>query len=646
MSVRHPPFALALTTMLVVGASARGQLPNQPRSSGTPPAPPANSTPPAAIVRPPLAPPPSPYPTDSAAPTFPWRGPSSATPRIETPAPPTEPSDYNLLQLEELAQSISPNLREAAAKVESNRGTALQVGLYPNPTVNWGSPQWTGSQSQYYQFLTQEIVVAGKLRLNRSAAVRAVEQAELAFVRARFDLLTAVRTEFYNALASQRKVEILKSLVEITTKSRDSSVKLREGGEGTQADVLLLEIELERAEVALQNAEALLAAAKRRLAAALGEPTLPIRTVVGDLATALPDYEFEFLREGILAENALVSIAQIEVIRNQTLLRRARREPIPNPIFLGGYQYQVEAPGQHQGLFQITLPVPVWNRNQGNIRAARANIANSAEALLRLQNDLSNQAADALGRFIAFSQLTEKYEDDILPRADQTQSLAQQGYQQGQFDFLRLLASQRTLIDANLGYIAAQEGRWTAAAEIGGLLQQEEFPPPVAGDQRPPKLPPLPTGELPAAPPGPKPKAKAPAKPSAKAPEISGATAAVKNEATASRPPVSSTDRSSTTASKAVPRTQDAGATPAVSDVKSASPPAVPAQNVANAAIAVKTDASNNAVTSPGAPTPSDAAAKGASSPVAVPAITEPVSRPLFRKMSARLTQVGPSLRK
>lgn len=406
--------------------------------------------------------------------------PFAPLPGADADAMASAPRDFELLSLERLAQEISPNLREAVAAIESARGQAVQAGLYPNPIANWGSPQWTGSISQYYQFLSQEVVTARKLRLNRDVANRAVEQAEYQFVRTRFDLLTAVRAAFYQALADQRRVEIVRGLVEISRKSQESAVKLQAGGEGTRADVLLLDIELERARVALQNAQAYLDAAKRSLAAAVGDPRLAIAAVRGDLLDRLPDFEYELVRAGILDQNALVAIAQIEVARSQAVLRRARVEPIPNLFFQGGYQYQVEQPGRNQGLFQVSIPIPVFNRNQGNIRSARAAISRSAEALERLKNELSQQAADALGRYLAARQLVERFETQILPKARETQELAQRGYQQGQFDFLRLLASQRTLVEANLGYIDAQENRWTAAAEIASLLQLEEFPPPGA----------------------------------------------------------------------------------------------------------------------------------------------------------------------
>ncbi len=68
------------------------------------------------------------------------------------------------------------------------------------------------------------------------------------------------------------------------------------------------------------------------------------------------------------------------------------------------------------------------------------------------------------------------YQEKILPKAQEVFRVNRSLFEQGQTDFLRLLQAQRTLIEEDLGYIEAQEARWTAAAEIAGLLQVEQFP--------------------------------------------------------------------------------------------------------------------------------------------------------------------------
>ena len=133
-------------------------------------------------------------------------------------------------------------------------------------------------------------------------------------------------------------------------------------------------------------------------------------------------------------------------------------------------------PVNDQGYGQLTTSIPLWNRNQGGIRAARAEIAQATAALQRTENELSQQTAQALGQYMAASQRAEIYEKQILPKARDVYRVNTSLFEQGQTDFLRLLQAQRTLIEADLGYVEAQEQRWTAAAEVAGLLQSEQFP--------------------------------------------------------------------------------------------------------------------------------------------------------------------------
>jgi cobalt-zinc-cadmium efflux system outer membrane protein len=343
--------------------------------------------------------------------------------------------------------------------------------------LNASSPQLAGSDSQWNGFVTQEFVTRGKLRISRAAAVRAVQQAELQHVRRRFDVLTNVRSQFYAALIAQERVVVLRNLVTIANSSRDSAAKLEEVGEGTRTDTLLLRIEVERSVLALENGETLLRASYQQLAATVGLPELLITSVTADVAAPLPDFEYEALRQGVVTQNALAQVAQLEISRSRILLQRAIVEPFPNVVAMGGYQRQInDAPVLNQGLFQVTLPVPLWNRNQGNIAAAQANVTAAAQQYGRVQNELSLRAAQSLADYRAAVQRVERYEKEILPHARELLRITQQGYAAGQFDFLRMLAAQRTLLETNLTYVNAQETRWLAAAQLAGLLQSEQFP--------------------------------------------------------------------------------------------------------------------------------------------------------------------------
>jgi outer membrane protein, heavy metal efflux system len=376
------------------------------------------------------------------------------------------------------ALANSPVIRAAQARVVAARGRAYQASRYPNPTFGTASPQLAGNQSQYNAYVVQDLVTKGKIRLDTAAAERAAGEAELALVRAKFDVLTTVRQRFYTALAMQRRVQILESMVQVARTSHDVSERLFKAEIGARGDVLLLEIELAKAEADLKNAGTLAETSRRQLAAATGLFELVIARVAGDLTQDLPDYDVIAVQQGVVERNALVPRAQVGIARTQFMLRRAEVEPFPNINMMGGWQNQ--QPGavapESQGLYQIQMVVPLWNRNRGNIRAAQAEVGAAVAQLTEVRNGLANQTAAALGRYLVARQLTKRYENEILPSADELQKISARLYQEGQIEFLKYLASQRALLDANLSYIDSQEARWTAAADVAGLLQSEQFP--------------------------------------------------------------------------------------------------------------------------------------------------------------------------
>jgi cobalt-zinc-cadmium efflux system outer membrane protein len=389
-----------------------------------------------------------------------------------------EPAEEPKLRLDDfvsLAEANSPTLTSASASIAAAQGIALQEGLYPNPRLDLFSPQLNGDESQYAGQLTQEFVTKGKLKLQRQAALRDVSKAHLAYLRARFDLVTEVRRRFYTVLAGQWRVEVLTGLVGVLQKSRDIADRTHKSGFGTRTDVVLLEIELQNAEVNLQNARTQLHGERRQLAAAIGQPEMLVGDVAGDLMAVLPGiFTTEASVASVTQHTNVLSAAQ-EIERSQIRLKRACVEPYPNVSFSAGLMLQASEPYQ-MGMFGVSLPIPVWNRNQGNIAAAHAEVGKAMAGFSVTQNELTKDLAGALARYRAAQQLVDRYEQRILPAAEEARKIIEAGYDQGEFDFLRVLQAQRTLVETNLGYVKAQEDRWSAAAEVANLLQLEQFP--------------------------------------------------------------------------------------------------------------------------------------------------------------------------
>ncbi|MBY0456119.1 MAG: TolC family protein, partial [Gemmataceae bacterium] len=299
--------------------------------------------------------------------------PRPAGEKAATPVPP----EVTLPDLINLTVERNPRLAQVGWAVETARGRAIQAGLYPNPTVSvtgdeLGDRQgpggiWTAPLVQ------QEIVTGNKLGLSKAAALKEVDQAALRVVSERYALFTNVRQNYWEVVTLQKRAEVLGQLIGLADKSVENANKLLKAKEGSELDVVQLEVDLERYKAELDSTNRALPAAFRRLAASVGVDDLPDMKVVGDLEIPLPDYELVRLRAYVLGIHPDLRAAQIGVERAQLVLKRATVEPIPNVTVGTGYVRQNQNKS-NDWTISASVPVPLWNRNQGNIFAAKAQV--------------------------------------------------------------------------------------------------------------------------------------------------------------------------------------------------------------------------------------------------------------------------------
>lgn len=407
---------------------------------------------------------------------------------VPPPTPPQPPSassqqpqaavgNWTLDQITRLAMENSPVMRRAQARVEAARGVAWQAGIWNNPRWDTNNPEvlGLGRQNLYNAGFQMEIPMAGKKRLDRSAAEQLIREATFTAMSDRYDVLQAVRQQFYAVVAQERRVEALTDLVRIATGARDTAQRKYELDLVAETDVLLLLMEMQQAQVELQQAQTLLISKRRQLAAAVGLPDLPVGDVQGDLTSPVPRFDDGLVRHFVGNQNADVLNARAEATRQRILLKRAEVEPYPN-VYTGPAAQWGAVQGANQFWYNFQFNIPVWDRNQGNIRAAKANNRDAAANIRVVQNKLLFQAADALGRHRAAVEVAERIRQGILPTAQEYQRRVQTGYANAIYSVIQLFQAQRALFEANLRYIDALENVWSTAAELSNLLQLERFP--------------------------------------------------------------------------------------------------------------------------------------------------------------------------
>ncbi len=411
------------------------------------------------------------------------QAPPARVPLNARPAPPAAPAALGLDDLVRLALGSNPTLAQAGLAVDAARGRATQAGLYPNPMLmvmgdELGSRQGPGGFITA-PFVRQEIVTANKLGLSRAAGARQVDQARLAVVRQHFVLLTAVRQGYFEVLAARRRVEVLAELARVAGASYDATRKLLESRQAARLDLLQVQVERDRVRADLDAALREQAAAWRRLVAVVGVPELPEAPLAGALDAPLPDYDYDRARAFLTESHPEVQSARVGVERARLVARRARVEPVPNVTFGAGYLRDNKG-REDDWMFQVGVPVPLWDRNQGNVRAAEAEVGRAAQEVARVQNDLAGRLATAFGQYAAARERVERYRASVLPASREAYQIALNAFRAGQIGYLPVLQAQRAVQEANLEYVRNLADAWRFASEIAGLLLEECWPAPGA----------------------------------------------------------------------------------------------------------------------------------------------------------------------
>jgi cobalt-zinc-cadmium efflux system outer membrane protein len=365
----------------------------------------------------------------------------------------------------------NPTLVQAMAQVRAAEGQWLQAGLRPNPIVGYQASEVGngGASGQQGAFLSQEFVRKQKLEWARAAGSGAVAKAQRDFAAQRLRVLNDVRSEYFNVLVAQRAIELTEELASITRRALEATEALFRNEQVAYVEVLQVTIEVDSADIGVANARNRYAAAWRRLAAVVGLPDISPTALQGDLAPPVESLRWEPSVDRLLAQSPELAAARASAARARAVLERARVEPLPNLDVQLGLQYDNDS--QYTiGNVQIGVPVPILNRNQGNVQTAFADLRSAQAEIGRVELSLRSRLATAFEIYANARNQVDKYERDILPHARTVLDAIAKGYQQQQFSFLSLLTAQRTFTQASLAHLQAVQQMGTSRVAIEGLL--------------------------------------------------------------------------------------------------------------------------------------------------------------------------------
>lgn len=376
-----------------------------------------------------------------------------------------------LESVESMALRSHPAIAEARSRVESTRGQYVQAGLPFNPIFQYQSEE-VGNQDStglHSVALSQQFVTANKLGIAQQVQVREIEKQQAQMRLVELQVLTRTRAAFAAAIVAQRRVELTRQLVDLAEKSVESVVDLFDAEEVSKVAVLQARVEAEQARITAENAQTQLDANLRSLAAAAGLQSLPAGPLSGDISDNLTDAPWELLLAEITAASPELSRAGSELERAKWSLQLACAQVTPNVTGTLGVGVDTSSDDTF-AVIGVSVPLPIRDRNQGNIRSARADIAAASAAIENTRLSLEGRLAEAVGRYRVASQRFERLQQSVIPTSEETFELSLEAFRLGEIDYLQLLTAQRTLFNTRLSILDAAAQAKQAAAEIEGLL--------------------------------------------------------------------------------------------------------------------------------------------------------------------------------
>ncbi|HEY9684296.1 MAG TPA: TolC family protein [Oculatellaceae cyanobacterium] len=394
----------------------------------------------------------------------------------------------SLPDLQKFASQSNPTLLQANAAIEAARGRAKQAGLPPNPVFGFEGAEWAfrgwNQKAEYFGFFEQTVPLGGKLKKARQIYVQEAKQAEIEALAQKFRIENSVRIAFYEALGAQQQVDINTELLGIAQTATSTTSELFNVGQADKPDFLQAEIELEEVKHDLVVAQNTLNQNLKELAAVVNRPLPASIRLIGDLDTRIPEFDETAKLNEILNQSPQIRAAEVQVARAKAVLARAKVEPYPDMFLRSGFGYSSEfldtgGSSQSSGSprrtgaemnMQVGLSLPLWNRNQGGIATAKAELAFAQNEYNRLRLGLGMRFAQTRNSYANSIDKVRRYKAVILPKAEEAYRMYFEKYKTMSAAYPQVIISQRTLFQARRQYIMALVDLRQTATQLEGFL--------------------------------------------------------------------------------------------------------------------------------------------------------------------------------
>lgn len=398
----------------------------------------------------------------SQAPIASGQAPQAAATAASTP--------LSLARAIEFALEGNPEVAAAMRQLEATEGQVLQGSARPNPELAYSLEK---TRTQSWQ-LNLPVELGGKRAARTKAAEKSREQAQAQLIELKATVRANVAAAYFDVLTARERLALATDSTALAKSSTDTVAKRVAAGkvspvEETKARVAEAGIRVELAQAASEQRNAL-----SRLFALMGRTDVPYTVLEGTAETLPPVPNLADL-QALISSSPAVVLARIEVDRRKALTDLEQSKRVPDVKVSVGMQRSNETQ-RNVLLFGVSVPLPVFDRNQGNLLEALKLEDKARDELQGATVRLHSEVAQARERLTTITAEVQSLQQDVLPGAKSAYDAAAIGFENGKFNFLEVLDAQRTYFTAKSQYLKALGEAHRAAADIDRLLGASMVP--------------------------------------------------------------------------------------------------------------------------------------------------------------------------
>lgn len=375
-------------------------------------------------------------------------------------------ADDTGLTLEKAVETaLSNNGELAAARTEMGLREAakLRAGQWPNPEIELEGAFADASENTVSAGVSQEILTGGKLRKRTLSADREIAAYSHVLEDAGRRLKEEVKQAYWDAVFASSAMELTEKSAELNRELAGVAGERFGEGDIPELELTLSKVELGRAEERKLKAESVYDEARARLFTLMGVPDDGV--ILAEPQLVIPDCNPEELKAAAIANRPDIRALAAASDKADADIEAANAERWPNvtaSLFYERENPATDSGGSEQkdranfvGL-RLTIPVPLFDRNQGGVMEARTS---KDAAVIRhdyLEEKVRKEVGLACRRLLLAKGVMEVYGENIIPQQAENLRLMQEAYRLGEVGILDIVYEQRKFVELNEEYISSR----------------------------------------------------------------------------------------------------------------------------------------------------------------------------------------------